>query len=62
MTHIIKAFLEATTTEEVTQLVFKHHEALDQCPFLWIFPRDARRRIHNLRRVKKLTWSISEQN
>lgn len=54
---LINDFLSATTIKEVDSLVFQYSELLDENPRLYTFARNSRKRIHNLRREMKKSYS-----
>jgi len=47
---LINDFMSATSVKEVDALVFQYSELLSESPRLYTFARNARKRIHNLRR------------
>lgn len=55
---LIIDFLNATSIKEVDSLVFQYSELLDENPGLYKFPRNARKRLHNLRREIKKSYSL----
>jgi hypothetical protein len=47
---LINDFISATTIKQVDALVFQYSGLLDENRSLYKFPKQARKRIHNLRR------------
>lgn len=48
---LINELISASTTKEVDDIVFKYSEILDENRRLYSFVRNARKRIHNLRKI-----------
>lgn len=55
---LINDFINAVSIKEVDSLVFQYSDMLDENPRLWTFARGARKRIHNLRREIKKSYSL----
>jgi hypothetical protein len=52
------AFISCQLNADVNELVNKNILFLNDNPKLWIFPRDARRRINRLRRETIKSWNL----
>jgi len=49
---LISDLISASKTSEIDDIVFKYSDILDENRRLYSFVRNARKRIHNLRKIK----------
>jgi hypothetical protein len=62
MKALIIKFTEAKTNQEVNNLVNENLEILNENPKLFIFAKNARKRINRIRREKAKSWKLYEMN
>ena len=62
MTNLINKFLNANSNREVNQIVNDNLDLLNKTPALFIFAKNARRRITKIQREKRKSWMIYEMN
>ena len=55
-------FLEAKTNQDVNNIIDENIEFLNENPKLFIFAKNARKRINRIRQEKRKSWKVYELN